>query len=95
MVHNDGPQCTDTIAVAAREVTAGKRFLICDASLGSNPSLEPNAQPVKVRYARMGSLLFCLRCDCGPEPGMSGACRAGWPTGLLDEVRGPSRPTVC
>src|ERR1700681_3467279 len=39
MVHNDGPQCADTTAVAAREVTAGQRFLIGDASLGWNPSV--------------------------------------------------------
>jgi hypothetical protein len=38
MVHNNGPQCADTTAVAAREVTAGQRFLISDASLGWNPS---------------------------------------------------------
>jgi hypothetical protein len=38
MVHNDGPQCADTTAVAAREVIAGQRFLIGDASLAWNPS---------------------------------------------------------
>jgi hypothetical protein len=37
MVHSDGPQCADTTVVAAREVTAGQRFLIGDASLGWNP----------------------------------------------------------
>src|SRR5882757_4198794 len=41
MVHNDGPQCADTTAGAAREVTAGQRFLIGDASLGWNPAAEP------------------------------------------------------
>jgi hypothetical protein len=39
MVHNNGPQCADTTAVAAREGTAGQRFLIGDASLGWNPSV--------------------------------------------------------
>jgi hypothetical protein len=38
MVHYYGPQCADTTAVAAREVTVGQRFLISDASLGWNPS---------------------------------------------------------
>jgi hypothetical protein len=42
MVHNDGPQFADTTAVAAREVTAGQRFLIGDASLGWNPSFDPH-----------------------------------------------------
>ena len=44
MVHNDGPQCADTTAVAAREVTAGQRFLIGDASLGWNPSVRSTIQ---------------------------------------------------
>ena len=38
MVHSDGPQCAGPTAAAAREVTAGQRFLIGDASLGWNPS---------------------------------------------------------
>jgi hypothetical protein len=44
MVHDDGPQCADTTAVAAREVTVGQRFLIGDASLGWNPSVRSTIQ---------------------------------------------------
>jgi hypothetical protein len=48
MVHNDGPQCADTTALAAREVTAGQRFLIGDASLGWNPSSPAIRQAIEV-----------------------------------------------
>jgi hypothetical protein len=44
MVHKCGPQCADTTPVAAREVTAGQRFLIGDASLGCNPSVRSTIQ---------------------------------------------------
>jgi len=42
MVHSDGPQCADTTAVAGHESAAGQRFLIGDASLGSNPLAPAN-----------------------------------------------------
>ena len=41
----DGPQCADTTAVAAQESTAGQGFLIGDASLGWNPSID-HANPI-------------------------------------------------
>ena len=44
MVHSGGPWCADKAAVAAREVSAGQRFLIGDASLGWNPSVRLTVQ---------------------------------------------------
>src|SRR6266508_1231902 len=44
MVHNDGPQCADTTAVAGKESAAGQRFLIGHASLGWNPSVRSTIQ---------------------------------------------------
>src|ERR1700704_4914427 len=60
MVHNDGPQCADTTAGAAREVTAGQRFLIGDASLGSNPNIqgEKNRIAPRTRFATSHNFAF-------------------------------------
>jgi hypothetical protein len=44
MVHGDGPKCADPTAVAARESTAGQRFLTAIRSLGWNPSVRSTIQ---------------------------------------------------
>src|ERR1700737_2321502 len=44
MVHSVGPQCADKTAVAGQESAAGQRFLIGDASLGSNPGVHSTIQ---------------------------------------------------